>query len=83
MQVSLQPLLVHSPPLTIDTRDFLRRDDVFLDISPSKPHECRVGTEQADGDKPPDLPDQGETRNGGEESGNETLALFFGISIGS
>ena len=45
VRVSLQPLVMHSPSLTVDTCDFLRRDDVFLGIAPGKPYECRVGTE--------------------------------------
>ena len=58
--------------LTIDTRDFLRRDDVFLDIAPCEPYKDRVGGCNRRAYKPPDLPDHRETTEGGEEGRNES-----------
>src|SRR6266446_3840159 len=71
-EVLLKPLVMHAPPLTVDARDLVRRNDVFLDIAPREPDKSRVGEEEPYSDQPPDLPDQPKTGDGGEECGYES-----------
>src|SRR5258708_13964439 len=71
-ELLLKPLVMHAPPLTVDARDLRRRNEVFLDVAPREPDKSRVGEEEPNADQPPDLPDQRETGDRGEECGYES-----------
>src|SRR5436190_24185504 len=53
-------------------RDLRGRDDVFVMVAPGEHHECRECADKAQGDHPPDVPDQGEAHYGSEERANES-----------
>ena len=66
----------------VDPRDVIGRNDVLILVPPGENHECRERANEAHHDHPPDMPDQRESHEGGEERANETgWDCFCGISI--
>ena len=58
-------------PLAIDRGEFLGGQLIFRYVAPGEDDECREGADQADDDHPPDMPDQREAGDDGEEGRDE------------
>src|SRR3977135_341375 len=56
----------------IDACDNLDRDDILDPIAPGEDNEGRVRAQCGHGHHPPDVPDQRESHEGGEEGADET-----------
>ena len=55
----------------VDARDLVGRNDVFVLIPPGEDNEGRVCAHGGQGHDPPDVPDQRESHEGGEEGADE------------
>ena len=71
-RIRLKPLLTRGTAPAIDPRDFFRRYFIFRHVPPGEPDEDHIGGRHADRDQPPDVPDQREAGDGGEEGGDKS-----------
>src|SRR5260370_22507992 len=59
------------PIATVDACDFVCRKGILVVVAPREHDEGGEGAERARGDHPPDMPDQREAHDGGEERADE------------
>src|SRR4029077_454549 len=72
------PWWAGAPRAGVDPRAFSRRYFVFRHIPPGEPNEDHIGRRHADGDQPPDVPDQREAGDGREEGGDKSDRTIAG-----
>ena len=75
-----------SPIGAVDARDLGGGNAILGAVSPGEHDEGREGADEADGNQPPDMPDQREAHEGGEERADEArraVARHFDVRVGA